>query len=145
MDLSLSGKLLVALLVASAFNTGLIWIVQLVHYPGFLRISPEAYANYQQFHMRAISFIVAPSMLIEVLLTVAGFAMVDLSRSYLYWGAAIGLAVVWAVTFFVSVPLHGALVNGYNAEGIRRLIDTNWWRTVGWSIRTVLLALIFLR
>ena len=145
MELSLSGKLLVALLVASAFNTGLIWIVQLVHYPGFLRISPEAYANYQQFHMREISFIVAPSMLIELLLTMAGLVTVDLSRSYLYWGAALCLAVVWAVTFFVSVPLHGALVNGYNAEGIQRLIDSNWWRTAGWSLRTVLLALILIR
>lgn len=145
MDLSLSGKLLVALLLASAFNTGLIWLVQLVHYPGFLRISPESYANYQQFHMKAISFIVAPSMLIELLLTIAGLAMSDLSTSYLYWGAAICLAIVWAVTFFVSVPLHGSLTSGYNAEGIQRLIDTNWWRTSGWSLRTVFLVLILFR
>ena len=82
MDLPLSGKLLIALLLASAFNTGLIWIVQLVHYPGFLRISPETYTSYQQFHMRAISFIVAPSMVLELVLTIAGLAMADLSRSY---------------------------------------------------------------
>lgn len=145
MDLPLSGKLLIALLLASAFNTGLIWIVQLVHYPGFLRISPETYTSYQQFHMRAISFIVAPSMVLELVLTIAGLAMADLSRSYFYWGAAICLALVWVVTFFVSVPLHGSLVNGYNAEGIKRLIDTNWWRTIGWSLRTLLLAVILLK
>jgi hypothetical protein len=145
MDLSLSGKLLVAVLLASAFNTGLIWIVQLVHYPGFLRIPPEAYANYQQFHMKAISFIVAPSMVIELLLTLAGFAMSDLGTSYLYWVAVVCLGVVWAVTFFVSVPMHDSLASGYNAEGIQRLINTNWWRTVGWSLRTTLLLAIFLR
>ncbi len=145
MELSLSGKLLVALLLTSAFNTGLIWIVQIVHYPGFLRISPETYASYQQFHMRAISFIVAPSMVVELLLTVGGLAISDLNSSYLYWIAALCLALVWAVTFFISVPLHGSLVNGYNAEGIQRLIDTNWLRTAGWSLRTGLLALILLR
>ena len=145
MDLTLSGKLLIALLVVSAFNTGLIWIVQLVHYPGFLRISPETYASYQQFHMRAISFIVAPSMLIELLLTLIGLALAGLNSSYLYWSAGICLAVVWAVTFFVSVPLHGSLTAGFNAEGIQRLIDTNWWRTAGWSLRTILLTLIVVR
>lgn len=116
-----------------------------MHYPGFLRISPESYASYQQFHTRAISFIVAPSMIIELLLTFAGLAMSDLSSSYLYWGAAICLALVWAVTFFVSVPLHGSLTSGYNAEGIQRLIDTNWWRTVGWSVRTGLFFLLIIR
>ena len=145
MELPLSGKLLIALLAVSAFNTGLIWIVQLVHYPGFLRISPDAYASYQQFHMRAISFIVVPSMLTELLLSLAGLAMTDLNRSYLYWGAGICLALVWAVTFFVSVPLHRSLTEGYDARGIQRLIDTNWWRTAGWSMRTILLGLLLLR
>jgi hypothetical protein len=52
--------------------------------------------------------------------------------------AAIGavlLAVVWASTFLLQVPCHHRLEQGYEAAAIRRLVATNWLRTLAWSGR----------
>jgi hypothetical protein len=50
------------------------------------------------------------------------------------------LAVVWLSTAVSQVPMHDQLVRGYNAEVIRKLVLTNWWRTLAWTIRGLCLA-----
>ncbi len=140
----IAARILLIVLVFSAFNTGLIWLVQLVHYPGFLKIPEVGYTAYQQFHMRSISFIVAPSMVGELFLS----GILLLSANYLslpmYWISLILLMIIWGVTFFVAVPLHGSLVSGFNAERITYLVNVNWVRTISWTLRTIVLALVIL-
>jgi len=53
-------------------------------------------------------------------------------------GAAL-LAAIWLTTAFVSVPCHTRLADGFDAEAHRRLVDTNWIRTIAWSARAALL------
>jgi hypothetical protein len=53
------------------------------------------------------------------------------------------LAVIWASTAFVQVPLHRRLLNGLDRAALRSLIRSNWIRTVAWSGRSILaLALL---
>jgi hypothetical protein len=47
---------------------------------------------------------------------------------------ALLIAYVLTVTALVSVPLHRRLSSGYRARVVDRLIHTNWLRTVGWSL-----------
>jgi hypothetical protein len=47
------------------------------------------------------------------------------------------LAVIHASTVFLQVPAHSRLATGYDADVQRRLVQTNWVRTFGWSARTV--------
>ena len=42
-------------LVATSIMIGVIWVVQLVHYPSFHYIDRNRYGLFQQFHMRYIS------------------------------------------------------------------------------------------
>lgn len=51
-----------------------------------------------------------------------------------YAGLAL-VALVWGVTFFVSVPLHAKLDRGFDAGAHRALVAKNWIRTVVWSGR----------
>jgi hypothetical protein len=51
------------------------------------------------------------------------------------WGL---LAVLWGSTFWIQVPLHARLQSGSNPDTIDWLVQTNWIRTVAWSIRGVL-------
>lgn len=58
----------------------------------------------------------------------------------LAWAAAILVVVVWAATFFVSVPLHNQLgAGGYAAATVAQLVRTNWLRTAAWTARFALL------
>ena len=59
--------LLFFLNVISAFLlTGVIWTIQIVHYPSFHYIDKLSFTNFHHFHERRISIIVMPLMLIEL-------------------------------------------------------------------------------
>ncbi len=56
------------------------------------------------------------------------------------WLAWVGLAAVgalWLSTFLLQVPQHEVLRAGFDADAHRRLVSTNWLRTVLWSLRGV--------
>ena len=126
---------------ATWFMTGLIWVIQVVHYPLFARVGAEGYREYQLAHQSLISLIVGPAMLVEALATAA---ILVTRRDAPAIAAAILLAIIWASTAFLQVPMHNALANGFDAQAHARLVDTNWIRTIAWTARGIL-ALYFLR
>ena len=52
-------------LVSALFMTGLIWFVQVVHYPLFAKVS-GTYPAYQAEHMARTTWVVAVPMLVEL-------------------------------------------------------------------------------
>lgn len=127
-------------LVAHAFVTvalvGLIWTVQIVHYPLFARVGSDAFPAYEAEHGRRMTVLVAPFMLAEAALAIAIF--VQPAGAAPRWLAWIGLGLVviaWMVTFLVSVPCHARLARGFDVATHRRLVRTNWIRTAVWTVR----------
>lgn len=118
---------------------GLIWIVQLVHYPLFAQVGQASYPDYHRSHSSRITWIVAPAMLIEAILTVG--CVLSLPSVFSALAAAL-LAVAWLSTFLIQVPLHGRLTQGLDLAILRRLVTTNWVRTAAWSGRGVLSLLM---
>jgi hypothetical protein len=118
------------------FLTGLIWIVQRVHYPSMHYVDESRFTAFEEMHCRRIGHVVAPSMLLEGALAAA---LVLLAPTALdRWLAVVGAglaALIWWSTFFIQVPLHDRLQQGKNTDTINRLIATNWIRTVAWSLR----------
>ncbi|AYA38156.1 hypothetical protein D3Y59_14580 [Hymenobacter oligotrophus] len=132
-------KLLLLLNFAlAAYLTGVIWTVQLVHYPGFALVPADAFRAYHQAHLGRMGWVVMAPMVAELLLA-AWWAWA--ARSAVGW-SSLGLVVfVWAVTFFVSVPLHNRLAtDGGSYVAVYALVRTNWLRTLAWSIRLGLLG-----
>jgi hypothetical protein len=39
----------------------------------------------------------------------------------------------------VQIPLHNQLALGFDLSVHRKLVATNWWRTIAWSLRGVCL------
>ena len=132
--------LLLFLQVASTcLMVGVILFVQVVHYPLFSRVGREEFVVYEQEHQRLTTFLVAPLMMVELVTALALLwyrpAGVDL------WMVMLGialLAVIWMSTWLVQVPQHAALATGFQREVQRLLVVGNWWRTVAWSFRGVL-------
>jgi hypothetical protein len=135
---------LVAHAGATLAMAGLIWFVQIVHYPLFGRVGQGGYADYQREHERRTARVVAPLMLIEALTA----ALLIWQRPpavdpALPWAGAALLLVIWLSTALLQVPAHRRLESGFDAAAHARLVATNWLRTIAWSARGAL-ALIMI-
>jgi hypothetical protein len=60
------------------------------------------------------------------------------------WSLALVL-LIWAVTFFISVPFHNRLAQGFDYISIDGLVRTNWLRTLAWTARLALLSYMLWR
>ncbi|MEM7647136.1 MAG: hypothetical protein AAF203_09520, partial [Pseudomonadota bacterium] len=126
---------------ACLFMTGVIWIVQWVHYPSFAFVSQEQFFAFNQFHQKAITHIVAPMMVFELFSGLYLAYSAQWSPVHLVLLALIGL--IWASTFFLSVPLHSLLIEkGFDLDVIQKLVATNWPRTILWSVRSMILLFL---
>ncbi len=127
--------------VATWSMVGLIWMVQLVHYPMLAQYSQRAPGTAAVDHQRRISWVVGPLMAAEgvtalILLVERPATMSALAA----WVAAGLLGVALASTVLMQVPLHRRLAAGHDATAARDLIGTNWVRTAAWTARGVVLA-----
>lgn len=137
---------LLAHAAATSFMTGLIWFVQVVHYPLFAGVGEDGYRRYQSSHMRRTTAVVGPVMLAEAAGAVLVLAL-DLGQMarYLAIAGACLLGVVWASTFLVQVPLHERLGRGFDRRTAAALVATNWIRTIAWTLRSIIaVALVLL-
>jgi hypothetical protein len=121
--------------------TGLIWVVQLVHYPSFRYVPEKEFQDFSLFHTTKITIIVMPAMLLE--LASALLISVMTPSIFLWINLALNISL-FALTFFLSVPLHSKLAEGKNDDAIERLVKTNWPRTLIWTFRTVLLSWVII-
>ena len=121
---------------ATLYMVGLIWFVQVVHYPLFDGVDHGRFAQYERRHTQRTSWVVLPPMVVE--LACAAALLVLRPDAVPHWMTILGLALValiWAVTFGLSVPQHHKLLEGFDAQAHRRLVGTNWLRTAAWSLR----------
>ncbi|UYZ61980.1 hypothetical protein [Hymenobacter weizhouensis] len=131
--------LLLLNLALALYLTGVIWTVQLVHYPAFAQAARDTFEAFHRQHSRRISWVVLVPMVLE--LGLAGWlAWAGASLGAARWGQLALVLVIWAATFFVSVPFHNRLARGYDYVAIDGLVRTNWVRTLAWTARAGLLG-----
>ncbi len=125
-------------LISTSIMVGVIWLVQVVHYPSFHFINKNSYPDFQNFHIKKISFVVIPVMLIE---SASGLSLIffryRLSTSILI---SFGfLILIWIITALFFSKSHQDLTKGYNKGIVDKIVYLNWIRTSLWSIRLILL------
>ncbi|MBU6149655.1 MAG: hypothetical protein KGQ54_05620 [Verrucomicrobia bacterium] len=122
-------------LISSLMMAGLIWFVQVVHYPLFAKIgnSPTYFAG----HQKLTSFVVIPLMIAE------GISATYLVAFRTHVSDIIGiilLTFIWLSTFCIQVPLHREILIKFSLKKAQRLTSSNWIRTLLWSARGVIVA-----
>ena len=133
-----------ALLVTLAFTlymTGMIWSMQVFEYPLFALVGMNEFPSYHAAHNRSLPFfVILPSVL------AFGSAVV------LFWIRPAGIAL-WEVSLVVALdlavlvstavwqaPLHARLDReGFSVKIISILVQSNWIRTILWTINALLL------
>jgi hypothetical protein len=124
-------------LVAAGAMAGILWVVQLAIYPLFAAVGRDGFSSYHACYMRRISWVVGPLMLLEA--GTAGWLVLNGYRPALFLIALGLLGLNWVSTAFVQVPLHRRLEMGFDATTHRRLVASNWVRTLAWTLRVALL------
>lgn len=131
--LSLQFSLSVALFI-------LIWLIQILHYPSFKFYSENDFVTGMKFHQRRITYIVLPLMISELVVS-----LFLLYQSQKYSEIIFALVfLIWVSTFTLQVPLHRLLEEKKDLQIIKRLITSNWIRTILWSLKLLIVfCLIF--
>lgn len=124
-------------LAVSLILVGVIWVIQLVHYPSFHFVDPQEFRGFHDHHTSSISFIVMPLMVLELAL---GAYLAFNDRIYL--GPFIIVVLIWMSTFFIQVPLHNALASAKDEVNITQLVRTNWIRTLLWTVKGIWLVVL---
>jgi hypothetical protein len=119
---------LVSHLAATLFMVGAVWFVQVVHYP----LMAGQSAAYAREHGWRTGRILGPVMMLEL---VTAVLLAWFAPAWPYLVALLLLLGIWVSTFCVQVPCHNRLVVEFDADVHRRLVATNWLRTVLWSMR----------
>jgi hypothetical protein len=128
---------------ATLYMTGLIWFVQLVHYPLMSQVGADGYRQYQLAHQNLTSLAVGPAMLAELL---SALALVAINTKDPWrWAGLAAVAALWASTALVQMPLHATLAGGFDPEAHARLVSTNWLRTALWTARSALVLWLIAR
>lgn len=122
---------------------GIMWFVQLAYYPNLAVVGRDSFTNYQKAHIRRITRIAWTMLFIEL---GTGLALpcvppTETPRTLLVLNAALLLAIWWS-TWFVQVPLHQTLERGWEERAHFRLVRTNWFRTVLYTLRGMLLLYV---
>ena len=125
-------------LIFTSVMTGVIWVIQIVHYPSFHFVEKELYTAFQKFHMNRISIIVIPIMLSE-LITGLLLLLDKSSKSSLLITSFVILILIWAITGVFFSKAHNKLIIGYQELVVNQLIVMNWIRTLLWTLRLLLL------
>ena len=137
---------LVANTLATAVMVGVIWFVQRVHYPLLALVGTDRAAGIAVEHQHRTGQVVALPMAVEGVSTLVLLVeRPDAVSVLLPWVGAVFLAVALGCTVLLSVPRHARMATSPDDEVGRGLVRTNWPRTVAWTARGVVGAVMVMQ
>lgn len=115
---------------------GVIWFVQVVHYPLLSVVPTESASSVAVEHQKRTGWVVMIPMTLEGVTTLMLLAMIPVGVAWFVpWIAGIPLAVALGATVLLSVPRHARMANNPDPTVGQELVSTNWVRTIAWSVR----------
>lgn len=129
------------------FLCGLIWTIQLLHYPLFDNVlsasTSEGFLSFTEGHNKRITALVTGPWAVQGLAALAinpWFLDVPLILWALNWLLS---ASILASTQFLQIPIHNRLNAKPTSDAVTSLVNTNWIRTVAWTAQGII-AILFL-
>jgi len=134
---------------ATSYLVGVIWLIQVVHYPMMGQLDPACASDACKRHAARITPVVGIPMLVEAATAVAlvwpGLLSISQGSRIAAWVGLALLAAIWISTFALQVPQHERLAKqdkAIDSPAVRALVSTNWIRTALWTLRLPLAAYI---
>ena len=122
---------------------GVIWFVQIVHYPLLSVVPVESASSVAVEHQRRTAWVVMIPMAVEGFSTLALLKWIPEGVAWwVPWANAVLLAVALGCTVFLSVPRHERMAMNPTPTIGHELVVTNWPRTIAWTARGIILGLM---
>lgn len=122
----------------------LIWMVQLLIYPGFKYFGSKGLGSWHRIYTRNITFIVAPMMIAQLII---------MSYFWIHYPAMLApnilytilVSLTWITTMLFFIPMHASIdKNPTDLKLLNKLTNWNWMRVFLWNtILTLDLFLLF--
>jgi hypothetical protein len=122
---------------------GLIWFVQIVHYPLFGYVGSKEFETFHEHHKILITPVVGFVMIVELVTT--GILIFHIPVGIPNWTVIVGIiliGVIWISTLFLQIPYHNMLSSKFDKNVIMMLVNTNWIRTICWSLRGIIVLIM---
>lgn len=124
---------------ATLCMVGIIWFVQVSHYPGMANIGESHFVEFERRNIELTRQVVGPLMLAEGITAVLLLWLRP--KSIPVWAFVAGLILLLVAglsTALIQVPCHQRLAERFDASVHAHLVETNWIRTLAWSARGLL-------
>ncbi len=110
----------------------IIWMTQLIVYPGFNYYNEAELIDWHRKYTKAISILVIPLITAQVSVHIYDLwvnqSIVSIINTML-------IAMVWIITFGGAVPLHNQITRQDEClAAARKLVKLNWYRTILWNV-----------
>ena len=127
-------------IISTSIMVGVIWVIQLVHYPSFKYVNESDYIIFQKYHMSNISYIVFPVMFTELItaLIILFFG----EKSLFFVLSLICLFLIWVITGVLFTKYHSILKEGKDLMIIEKMIKANWIRALLWTMRLIMILFV---
>ena len=125
------------------FMVGLIWFVQIVHYPLFGYVGSNEFETFHENHKIFITPVVGFVMILELVTSVILIFQIRIGIPN--WTVIVGIiliGVIWISTLFLQIPYHNKLSSKFDKNVLILLVNTNWIRTICWSLRGILVLIM---
>jgi hypothetical protein len=139
--------LFIAFLFLAIYNAGCMTVLQIQHYGIYPAVGKENFAAYMRANNRAAAI---PTIVPAMLLLLSSVALLVQRPGFVrpYEAAAgLGLNLIALLSTFVwQRPIQGQMAEtGYDDANTRRLIATNWIRTIAHWLIAILAMVILTR
>ena len=129
-------------LAVTLIMVGVIWFVQIIHYPLYRKIK-EGFVQYERAHLRRMAFFAGFLMIVEAATAIMMIPMLPtgLATSLAIVNIVL-LVLIWLSTLLFSVASHQKLSTHFSNKTLRALIGTNYVRATLWTAKAA--ALLYL-
>jgi hypothetical protein len=140
--MTLNDAVLLICLFFSLYGVGMIWFLQLNHYPLYASVGPDAFREYVVAHNRRLLLpVILPSLLAFLSSVALALCHATEIPDWSVWLVIAMNAVIAVSTVLVQGPAHAVLARGgYSASIVRKVLATNWLRTAAWTANGALLT-----
>ncbi|MCB1109935.1 MAG: hypothetical protein KDK64_03065 [Chlamydiia bacterium] len=128
-------------LVVTWMIVGIMWFLQVVHYPLYRKIK-EGFVEYERSHIRRAALLIGPIMLIEAITAILLIgASTEGTLTKLAGANLILLIFIWLSTFLFQINQHQKLSVRFSHKILQGLIHCNWIRTLLWTLKGIIMAI----
>ncbi len=126
-------------IITSFSLLGITWFMQLIHFP-LLNNIKEGFTQYERSHLKRAACFTGPLLVIDLVTSILLVAfegssiLVRLATANLVFNI-----IYWLWTFVYQLQQHQKLSVGFSKSTIHKLILSNWFRTLVWTLKSATL------